>query len=369
MTMRYWQTMIGVVLVAAGVGAAQAVQEETKMPPTATAGAQTPPAVWEAIINAPPAEVWKVFSTGEGFKKLGVAKAEVDLRPGGLIRTHYSPEGVLGDEGTIQNQIMAFEPERMIAFRIFQPPKGFPFKEAWKKTWSVATFTDLGDRRTNLRLAMQGFGTDEESLAMREFFVKGNEWTMKKLQAGFDSAVKPSAAASAHEGGPLDPIEIQTVVAAPKDEVWKAYTTSAGWKAFAGLETRIGSKPGEPFEIYFGSDAPVGERGSEGCTILSLVPGEMFSYSWNAPPKFPHARAERTWIVVTFEPISGSATRVRVRHMGFAEQAAAHADQKGEWEETRAYFVQAWPKVLGALTEHFSPSKQPARGMATPAAR
>src|ERR1043165_6794801 len=81
------------------------------------ANADTSPLVHEGILKAPPAEVWKVWSSGQGFKALGVAKAEVDLRVGGLIRSHYKPEGVLGDEGTIQNRIIAFEPERMIAFR------------------------------------------------------------------------------------------------------------------------------------------------------------------------------------------------------------------------------------------------------------
>jgi hypothetical protein len=39
--------------------------------------------------QAPIAEVWQVFSTGEGFTRLGVARAEMDFRPGGLIRSTY----------------------------------------------------------------------------------------------------------------------------------------------------------------------------------------------------------------------------------------------------------------------------------------
>src|SRR6185436_14124710 len=60
--------------------------------------ADTTPLVHEAIVNAPPSEVWKVWTTNEGFKKLGVAHAEVDYRVGGLMRSHYNPKGVLGDE-------------------------------------------------------------------------------------------------------------------------------------------------------------------------------------------------------------------------------------------------------------------------------
>ncbi|HEY1242664.1 MAG TPA: SRPBCC domain-containing protein [Bryobacteraceae bacterium] len=147
----------------------------------------SPPSVQEAILNAPVAEVWKVWSTSAGYKHLGVAQADVDLRIGGLIRSHYSAKGALGDEETIENRILAFEPQRMIAFRIERPPKSFPFKEAWKTTWTVVTFTDLGDGRTKVRGATMGYGNDEESATMRKFFDAGNASTLKVLQNYFDS--------------------------------------------------------------------------------------------------------------------------------------------------------------------------------------
>lgn len=58
------------------------------------------------------------WTTGEGYKALGVALADVDLRVGGLIRSRYSAGGVLGDEETVENRILAFEPRRMIAILI-----------------------------------------------------------------------------------------------------------------------------------------------------------------------------------------------------------------------------------------------------------
>ena len=143
--------------------------------------------VQEGVINAPPAEVWKVWSTSEGYKLVGVAKAEVDLRIGGLIRSRYSAQGELGDEETIENRILAFEPQRMIAIQIARPPKSFRFKEAWKKTWTVVTLTDLGGGRTHLRVASLGYGTDPESKEMRKFFEAGNGSTLKLLQKEFES--------------------------------------------------------------------------------------------------------------------------------------------------------------------------------------
>lgn len=164
----------------------------------ATAGAPLPPQVIEADVNGPVAEVWKVFSTAEGFKKLGVAQCEFDLRIGGLIRTHYDPNGVLGDDGTIVNEVLAYEPERMIAIRIHQPPKGFPFApETWKNTWSVITLTDLGAGRTHVRIAGMGYTDSPDSRKMREFFAGGNAWVMQFLQKQFDAAA-PAPGGSAH---------------------------------------------------------------------------------------------------------------------------------------------------------------------------
>lgn len=319
------------------------------------AQADTAPLVHEGIINAPVAEVWRIFTTGEGFKSLGVAQADVDLRIGGLIRSHYSPDGVLGDPGTIQNQIIAFEPERMLAIRIHQPPAGFPFKEAWKGTWSVITFHDLGDGRTALRIAGLGYTADPESQSMRTFFQTGNEWTVKTLQSRFDREVKPGAAAGAHAEQPLAPISAEVLINAARQDVWQAFTTSEGWKAFIGVDSSIGTILGDPFEIYFGGqDLPEGQRGSEGCLILATVPNELFSFSWNAPPHLTHARKERTWVIVRFESPSPTTTKVRLQHLGFSEQAARHPDHAAEWTKTREYFAAVWPRVLDYLAKHFA---------------
>jgi uncharacterized protein YndB with AHSA1/START domain len=312
-------------------------------------GSASGPEITEGIVTAPPAEVWRVFATPEGFKRLGVAQCDLDLRVGGLIRTHYDAKGVLGDEGTIQNEILSFEPGRMLSIRIRKPPKGFPFSEAtWKETWSVITLTDLGDGRTHVRLAGLGYPDTDEGRKMREFFRAGNAWVFSFLKKHYDAAA-PAPASRAHPDNPLTPITLDVVVERPRADVWAAFTTGAGWKRFFGVEAEIEHRPGGKFEILFGADAPPGQRGSEGCTVLSFVPQEMFSFTWSAPPKFERARKLHTFVVVTFEAISPSRTRVRLLHQGFAEQAALNPAHKAEWESVRTYFEAAWPKVLGAL--------------------
>jgi uncharacterized protein YndB with AHSA1/START domain len=143
----------------------------------------------EGLVNAPVEEVWKVFTTSDGYKILGPARAEVDLRIGGTIRSRYSDSGPLGDDETIENLIMAYEPPVMIATRIQKTPKGFSFKEAWKHSWTVVTLAPAPGNRTKVRVASLGFQSDAESLAMRKFFEVGNQQTIEGLQKHFAETV------------------------------------------------------------------------------------------------------------------------------------------------------------------------------------
>src|SRR5262245_57349548 len=103
--------------------------------------ADEPSFVNEGVIAAPIDDVWKVFSTSEGYKVLGPALAEVDLRVGGLIRSRYRTNGVLGDAETIENVIVDYRAPVTMTMRISKVPASFPFKEAWKSPWTVLTLT------------------------------------------------------------------------------------------------------------------------------------------------------------------------------------------------------------------------------------
>ncbi|RME56370.1 MAG: SRPBCC domain-containing protein [Deltaproteobacteria bacterium] len=141
-------------------------------------------------------------------------------------------------------------------------------------------------------------------------------------------------------------IESEIAVAAPLDAVWDAWTTPEGVVTFFGPKARISLAIGGPYEIYFMPEAPVGFQGSEGCTVLSFLPKRIFSFSWNAPPEFPEVRAERTWVVLRFDPLGEAVTRVRLSHLGWKE---------GEpWQKARDYFVAAWQLVLHRLARRFT---------------
>ncbi len=141
--------------------------------------------VTEGLIEAPVAAVWAAFTTKEGQESWNVAHAEIELKIGGKMRTHYDPKGQIGDPNTIENTILCFEPNRMLAIQVANPPEKFPYKDAIKKMWTVLYFDDEGPSRTRLRLVGIGYGDDEESRKLRAFFDRGNSYTLKKLQEKF----------------------------------------------------------------------------------------------------------------------------------------------------------------------------------------
>ncbi len=142
--------------------------------------------VTEGVVNAPVAAVWNAWTTSSGLKSWLAPHADTDLRIDGLMRTNYDPKGSLGDPGTIENKILAFEPERMLSIRVAKAPETFPFKAKIGEMWTVLYFQSTPDGKTLLRIVGLGFGSDQESLKMKEFFKQGNAFTLTQLQKRFN---------------------------------------------------------------------------------------------------------------------------------------------------------------------------------------
>jgi uncharacterized protein YndB with AHSA1/START domain len=139
------------------------------------------PQVTEGFVNAPVAEVWRLFTTSEGYLATGAAQADVRLAIGGEIRSHYNPQGKLGDAETIVNEILAYEPERMLTIRIKQAPASFPHRDAVAGTWTVMYFTPAGENMTQVRIVGLGYDDSPASQAARKFFEEGNRWTLDHI--------------------------------------------------------------------------------------------------------------------------------------------------------------------------------------------
>lgn len=143
------------------------------------------------------------------------------------------------------------------------------------------------------------------------------------------------------------------------DKVWEAWTTSKGMTDALETPATIELRPGGKYEILFKPDSPEGQRGSEGCTVLSYLDKRMLSFTWNSPPQFPEVRdgAYKTIVVVDLLPAGAQRTRIVITHHGWPDAAHSNA----QWDGAFEYFRKAWPGVIGAMQMHFKPMGDPSK--------
>jgi len=139
-------------------------------------------------------------------------------------------------------------------------------------------------------------------------------------------------------------------VAATLDQVWDAWTTREGITSFFAPDAKVEARVGGAFQIYIDPTAPPGSKGADDMRFLAVQPKRMISFDWNAPPHLPEARAQRTFVVVRFEPVGDRQTRVTLHHTGWGES--------GEWDKAYQYFDRAWGDVLGNLKNRFDKGPQ-----------
>ena len=138
----------------------------------------------------------------------------------------------------------------------------------------------------------------------------------------------------------------EVVVKAPPEAVFKAWTTSDGVATFFAPEARIEARPDGPFEVYMNPYGTPGMKGADDMRVLGVQENRMISFTWNAPPHLPLARAQRTFVVVRMQPEGAGETRVRLTHTGWGEG--------GEWDKAHAYFDRAWGNVMVNLQKRFA---------------
>jgi uncharacterized protein YndB with AHSA1/START domain len=139
-------------------------------------------------------------------------------------------------------------------------------------------------------------------------------------------------------------------VPASLDDAWAAWTTREGIVSFFAPDAKVEARVGGPFQIYIDPGAAPGAKGADDMRFLALQPKRMLSFDWNAPPHLPEARAQRTFVVVRFEPLGDKLTRISLHHTGWGDG--------GQWDQAYAYFDRAWGNVLANLKKRFEQGPQ-----------
>lgn len=138
-----------------------------------------------AVIPAPVDAVWTAFTNADEAKQWMVARAEIDLRVGGEMRTSYVADSTLDDDNTIVNRIISYEPQRMLSIRNVRAPASFENAQLFQQTWSVIYFESLGPDRTRVRTVGLGYGEGAEWDDIYRMFEVGNTWVLHELQKHF----------------------------------------------------------------------------------------------------------------------------------------------------------------------------------------
>ncbi|HVN33653.1 MAG TPA: SRPBCC domain-containing protein [Casimicrobiaceae bacterium] len=144
-------------------------------------------------------------------------------------------------------------------------------------------------------------------------------------------------------------VDKEVRVKAPLDAVWQAWTTTDGIKSFFAPDAHVEAIVEGPFEIYINPLAEPGMRGADGMRFLAIQEKKMLTFTWNAPPSLPEARAQRTYVTLRFKPLGDDETLVTLHHGGWGEG--------GEWDKAYAYFDKAWSNVLANLEKRFATGK------------
>jgi uncharacterized protein YndB with AHSA1/START domain len=127
-------------------------------------------------------------------------------------------------------------------------------------------------------------------------------------------------------------------VKAPVEKAWNAWTTPAGVKTFFAPDCYIEPRVDGAYDIFFTPDATPGERGAEDIRILSFEPLRRFAFTWNAPPRIPDIRRQRTMVILEFQPVDTGQTRVRFTQTGWGEGPS--------WDQAYEYFDHAWNQIV-----------------------
>ncbi len=140
--------------------------------------------VQELVVDAPVEALWDAYVTAEGWTAWAAPVAEVDLRAGGTIRSHYTPNASIGDAGTNTLQIVNYVPRRVLTLQA-ELAENWPeiMKADADKLMNVVLFESMGDERSKIYSYGVGYGDSEAYEGLIEFFIPANEGLFRNLKA------------------------------------------------------------------------------------------------------------------------------------------------------------------------------------------
>jgi uncharacterized protein YndB with AHSA1/START domain len=172
--MKYTSTAL---FLAAAIALSPATAQERSTATTAEMGSARAIRV-EAIVNAPVAEVWRIWTTSEGAEEFFAEKANIRLAIGGPYEIQFNPKDELS--GTKGLKILSYAPEEMISFQWNAPPEMPEVRNGG--TWVVVQMRPGGLDRTRVTVSHLGWKQGPEWDRAFVHFTEGWAELMKRLE-------------------------------------------------------------------------------------------------------------------------------------------------------------------------------------------
>jgi uncharacterized protein YndB with AHSA1/START domain len=180
----------------------------------------------------------------------------------------------------------------------------------------ILLFHDLGNGRTRVDFAHAGWGEGQQWDKLYDYFDAAWSRVLQQLKTYIES---PDHVALVPPGADYRRIDRETIIPAPREEVWKAFTTESGISTWLSRGAKVELVPGGAYEMYFNPSAPVGQRGIEGTKVLTFLEPEMFSFRGSAPPEFPNVQRNGPIAVYFFTDLGDGRTRLRSIYIGWSQ--------------------------------------------------
>lgn len=125
-----------------------------------TAG--TPDRVLRAtlVLDAPPAEIWTLWTTERGIASFFAPAARVEPRVDGEYGIHFDPSAPEGHKGADGMRILVYEPEARLSVT-WNAPADHPYTRA-QRTIVTVELEGVPQGRTRLTFTHSGWGTGPE---------------------------------------------------------------------------------------------------------------------------------------------------------------------------------------------------------------
>jgi hypothetical protein len=136
----------------------------------------------EVILPIRISTAWQLFTTDQKLKTWLAPVVHIELKTGGYILTNYDSTKKLSDKSSINSAIINFITNEMLTLKV-NLNSSFPKSVigADNNLQHIIQLVQIDSNHTKIVSSMVGFGDGADWDKTYDFFVKGNDWTFKKL--------------------------------------------------------------------------------------------------------------------------------------------------------------------------------------------